>query len=72
MPKTRDDQQAFTSPAQVEKYLKGIDFPATLEDMIEHARENGAPEDVISLLEQMPDREYDSAADVAKGVGEIE
>jgi len=69
MPK---DQNEKASPATVEKYLKGIDFPAEKEDLIDHALENGAPDEVIVVLERMPDREYGSAADVAKGIGEAE
>ncbi len=58
------------SPFHIEKYLKGMDFPAELDDLIEHARENDAPDEIIEMLEEMPDREYGSAADVARGFGE--
>lgn len=59
------------NPIEVERHLKGIKFPANREDLIEHARQNDAPEEVLSTLEQMPDREFHNAADVAKGVGQI-
>lgn len=59
-------------PIAVEKHLKGIKFPADKQDLIAHAQQNDAPEEVLSTLERMPDREYGNAADVAKGVGEIE
>lgn len=59
------------NPIEVEKHLKGIKFPANREDLIEHARQNDAPEEVLSTLERMPDREFNNAADVAKGVGQI-
>jgi hypothetical protein len=40
--------------------------------LIDHARDNGAPGNVIDVLSEMQDREYGSAADVAKGVGQVE
>lgn len=60
------------NPIEVEKHLKGIKFPASKQDLIEQARQNQAPGEVLSVLERMPDREFRTAADVAKGVGEVE
>ncbi|HUS57904.1 MAG TPA: DUF2795 domain-containing protein [Planctomycetota bacterium] len=60
------------SPAQVEKFLKGIDFPAGKQDIINHAKQNKATDDVMQLLQQMPDKDYASAADVAKEIGKVE
>ena len=58
------------SPVTVEKHLKGIDFPADKNKIRSHAQEHDAPEDVIAVIERMPDREYGNAADVAKGIGQ--
>jgi hypothetical protein len=41
---------------EVETYLKGIDFPADKQQLINHAKKNNANEDVISLLKTMPFR----------------
>ena len=60
------------SPVAVEKHLKGIDYPASKQDLIQHAQGQDAPEEVIDLLNQMPEKEYDSPADVSKGVGTVE
>lgn len=60
------------SPAAVEKYLKGINFPADKESLIKHAEENDAPEDVLHTLSQLEEKEYHSAIDVSKEVGRIE
>ncbi|MEZ4599599.1 MAG: DUF2795 domain-containing protein [Syntrophotaleaceae bacterium] len=57
------------SPIGVAKYLKGIDCPAGRKDLIEHARKNHAAKAVLEKLEQMPDEEYESMADVMKGYG---
>lgn len=60
------------SPAAVERYLKGIHFPAGKEDLIRHARENEAPEDVLHVLGQFEEKEFHTVVDVAKEVGRIE
>lgn len=60
------------SPVAVERYIKGIDFPAGEVELLEQARSNQAPEDVLHVIEQLPDQEYQTAVDVAKGVGQVE
>jgi hypothetical protein len=60
------------SPIEVGRHLKGIKFPVNKQDLIEHARQNHAPDDLLSVLEQIPDREFRTAADVTRGVGEVE
>jgi hypothetical protein len=58
------------SPTEVQKALKGADYPASREDLIELARENEAPEDVVDQLEDgLEDDEYDSPADVMAELG---
>jgi len=60
------------SPAQIEKYLKGIDFPSSKQSLINHAKQNNAPDGVMQLLQRMPDKEYGSAADIAREIGKLE
>ena len=57
------------SPANVATYLKGIDYPANKQDLLRHARQNGAEQDVVDVLERMPEQQYGNMADV-KGYGE--
>ncbi len=57
------------SPAAVEKYLKGIFYPASKSELIEQAKSNNAPDDVIHVLNNFSDRMYHSTVDVAKEVG---
>ncbi|WP_141735547.1 DUF2795 domain-containing protein [Oligoflexus tunisiensis] len=60
-----------TSPANVQSFLGGIDYPADKETLIETARKNKAPDDIIDLLEQFPDEEFDSPVSVMKAYGEV-
>jgi hypothetical protein len=63
---------ARVNPIEVQKHLKGIDYPVGKEDLIKHAQQNGADEDLQSMLEELPDEEYETAADVSKAIGQIE
>ncbi len=67
MPKTKTK----VNPIQLQKYLKGIEYPADRETILESARGNGADQDIISTLEQLPDREYKNPAEISKEVGKI-
>lgn len=60
------------SPANVTHHLKGIDFPAKRADLEQHAKSNGAEDDVLDVIRNMPDQEYGNMADVMKGLGEAE
>ena len=60
------------SPINITKHLKGIDFPAEKADLLDLAEENGAEEEVLEKIRQMPEKEYGSMADVMKGFGETD
>lgn len=58
------------SPANVTKNLKGIDFPAEKDDLLKQAKQLKAEQVVIDEIRKMPEREYNSMADVMKAFGE--
>lgn len=58
------------SPANVAYYLKGIDFPASRDQLLKHAEGNGAESAVLDKVKQLPDVDYEDMADVMKGYGE--
>ncbi|KIE05571.1 Uncharacterized protein NF27_DP01150 [Candidatus Jidaibacter acanthamoeba] len=60
------------SPAAVERYLKGIHYPAGKADLEKTAKKNGAPSDVLNVLSRFDDKEYKSPIDIAKEVGNVE
>lgn len=61
-------------PANIMKHMKGIDFPVDKNQLIDHAKNGEGPDtdQVVNFLERLPEREYSSAADVAKAVGEVD
>ncbi|MCW5589078.1 MAG: DUF2795 domain-containing protein [Legionellales bacterium] len=58
------------NPTAIEKYLKGIDFPADKNEIVNQAKDNDAPDDVMSAIKNLPDNEYRSAVDVTKAVSQ--
>jgi hypothetical protein len=60
------------NPIQIQKFLKGVDYPASKEDLLANAERNGADEDVRATLEQLPDEEYETPADVSQALGKID
>ena len=58
------------SPIAISKAIKGIDFPASKDDLIEHAKQNKADKEVMEVLENLPEDEFETVADVEKAYGE--
>ena len=60
------------NPIQIQKFLKGVDYPASKNDLLKNAEREGADEDVRTTLERLPDEEYESPADVSQALGNID
>ena len=63
---------AKVNPVQVEKFLKGLDYPASKADLIKYAQQHGADENVLAVLSRLPDKIYEGPVGVSKAIGEIE
>ncbi len=59
------------NPIQVQKFLGGVDYPIGKRELIDHAKSQGADEEVISTLEQIPFDELNSPNDVSEGIGKL-
>ena len=53
---------------KAQKFLGGMSYPATKEQLVEHARSNKADQDVLDALQGIPDQEYDGPNEVSKAV----
>jgi hypothetical protein len=53
---------------EVQKALGGISYPATKDQLVEHAKGKHAGQDVLDALQGLPDREYDGPNEVSKAV----
>jgi hypothetical protein len=59
------------TPIQIQKFLGGIDYPADKATCVKTAKENGADEDVMSMLNQLGEQHYNSPNDVSEEIGKI-
>jgi len=64
--------QEKVSPIQIEKYLKGADYPTSKTQLVELARQNGAPSNVISKIQHLPGERFQTTKDVVRAVGATE
>ncbi len=60
---------AEVNPIQVQKYLSGIDYPASKQELVRRAEDQGADDNVRQTLERLPEREYNSPNDVSEAIG---
>lgn len=58
------------SPIELQNFLKGMDFPASKEELINHARSNRASEEIISMLEGMRTNRFVSPTDVSDALND--
>lgn len=66
------DQNLKVSPAQLQQYLSGVDYPASKDDLIQRAQDNGADQQVLDMLDSLPEQNYDSPTDVSRELGNME
>lgn len=55
---------------EVQKALKGVDYPASREELVDHARGNDASEEVISALENADQERFEGPSGVMAAVSE--
>jgi len=54
------------SMADVEHAIKGINFPKNKNEVIQYAKNNKASNEIVADLQELPDRTYNNAADLAQ------
>ena len=62
---------AHVNPIQIQKYLKGVDYPASKAALLENARSLGADENVCASIEQLPDEDFQTPAEVSQAFGKL-
>lgn len=60
------------NPIQLQKFLKGMDYPAKKEDLLNHAKQQGADDNVLKTLEQLTEEEYKTPTEVSQAVGNVQ
>jgi hypothetical protein len=54
---------------QVQKCLKGFDYPGTPQELADHARGNGASDDLVRTLGQLERNSFDGPNAVMEALG---
>ena len=62
---------AKINPIDLQKHLKGMNYPASRQDVLDKAKENGADDELVSALEGLSDGQFETPADVNKAIGEM-
>ena len=60
------------NPAQIQKYLKDVDYPASKKDIIDAAQREHADPLVMQALNDIPEGKFQTPADVSQAIGKIE
>lgn len=56
-----------SNPIEVQKYLKGMDYPASKEELLDCAEDNHAPQAVIDAIKGLDDdQEYRSPTEITQ------
>ncbi|MGB9939175.1 DUF2795 domain-containing protein [Methanosarcina sp.] len=53
-------------PLEIQEILKNTDFPVNRNEIIEQERKRGAIPDILRGLGMLPDKEYNSAEEIAR------
>jgi Protein of unknown function (DUF2795) len=56
------------SPIDIQKALSGMDYPASKDQIVQHAEKNGGDEEVLEALRKIDDREYEGPSGVSSAV----
>lgn len=62
-------------PANIMKHMKGIKFPAKKDDLKQLAENNRSrainTDEIIGLIDKIPDRDYNTVAEIMKEIGQV-
>jgi hypothetical protein len=59
----------LANPTDIQRHLKGVDYPADREELLEVARSEEAPPEVVEALESLPDdEEFDGPDQVMEAI----
>jgi hypothetical protein len=56
------------NPIELQKHLKGVDYPASKDDLVRAAESNGAPQEIVDALRSTDKDRYDGPTAVEQAV----
>lgn len=61
---------ANINPIDLQKSLKGVDYPAKKDDLVKAAEKNGADDGVMNALKNLSDDTFNKPTDVTKALSD--
>ena len=55
---------------EIEKALKGMNYPASKQDLVQKAKSNNASQNVIQTIQNLSQDQFNSPTDVQKAFGQ--
>jgi hypothetical protein len=66
-------KMAKANPVEIQKHLKGVDYPVDKEELLKHAQEQGADKQILSLLAKLPENEeFEDPTELNQVLGQIQ
>ena len=63
--------EVHESPAKIAHYLQGIKLPANKAALKSEAQKNKVPQEMMKLIDAIPDQSYQTMPDIMKAVGQV-
>ncbi len=60
------------SPVQMQKHLKGVNYPASKNDLVQQAQNNHASDEIVDKIRTLPADSFGGPKDVMKALGRAE
>ena len=60
------------SPVQMQKHLKGVNYPASKGDLVAKARQNNASIEIVDKIRELPANSFNGPKDVMRALGQTE
>lgn len=60
------------SPVQMQKHLKGVNYPASKDDLVKQAKNNNASNEIVDKIRTLPADSFGGPKDVMKALGQTE
>ncbi len=61
---------AEMSSSDIERYVRGVNFPADKNELVDYARRQNAPDNVIRALDNLPNQRFNSPMDITSRMKE--
>jgi hypothetical protein len=61
---------AKINPIELQKSLKGVDYPAKKDDIVKSAENNGAEDEILEALRNISEDSFEKPTDVTKALSD--